>query len=242
MGILTNKDVEEVCNRLNKALNDLRKIKYAEPLLLACAGLLSEKPGGEDRPFSQIPEITGCNLYVSCIPNIISLVRLANNLYDPTSSETKLYPGVAIHKPPKSSYSQKNSELGAIFENLRAFELARQNQTGEYYSQADCLTAWDIFCEFPPEIAKTVIADVLAELYIFSLEQVKNLIAQFKVSVKDINRLAVEVDLGKCNLTPGNIPIVKDSSFDTALVDIKPCSLENLLSALGMTPDDILKE
>ncbi len=219
--------IPEFQEKLDKAIEDLNTSPHTRILLTAICGILSETPYGEDRPFMMIPEVTGGYLYVSCIPNVVELARLANNPFDRTSSEIKLLEGVMIDAG-KKTYVQTSSKLGVIFANLREYILSKDD-----VYMPDCLIAWDIFCELTPESAKGAIEEILSKLFIFSFGFEKNKAINYKVVIDNENTPVVK-------RKPGTIygPILGDGDLDEPTITyegIKPCTLENLMSVLGVS-------
>lgn len=130
----------------------------AEAMLLsAIDGLLTEKPNGEDRPYAipyaMIPEVTGGNLYRACATCIRALAELAGNSWDINNSDIRIYSGVNVS-------SKKLSELGVIFENLRAYCEKKD------IIKPDCLTAWDIFSILPENERKIAVFKLCSDIYL----------------------------------------------------------------------------
>ncbi len=228
-------DFPEFKEKLDKVIEDLNTSPYTRILLTAICGILSETPCGEDRPFMMIPEVTGGNLYLSCIPNVIELVRLSNSPFDRTSSEIKLLEGVKIDTG-KKTYDQTSSRLGAIFANLRKYIFSKDD-----IYMPDCLVAWDIFCELTPESAKGAIEEILSKLFIFSFGSKKNEAINYKVVIDNENTL-----LPVARRYPEAIygSIIAGGDLHKPIItyaDIKPCNMANLMSALGVSePENLM--
>lgn len=149
--------------------------------LSACVGFLVQKPKGDDRPYAMIPEVTGGTLYKACFANLCELTRMAGNKFDPNSQEIKLMDGVSI--TPDKNAPQKGSKIGAIFENMRAYEAKLQGCEKEEIIKPYCLREWENFWGTPEKTATTVMTTTAVKLDAFNIEEVKNLTSQDTVSL-----------------------------------------------------------
>lgn len=154
--------------------------------LSACVGFLTQKPEGEDRPYAQIPEVTGGNLYTACFANLCELTRMAGNKFDPNSKEIRLMDGVVI--TPDKNAPQKGSKIGAIFENMRAYEAQLQGCEKEEIVKPYCLREWENFWGTPEKTATTVMTTTAVKLDAFNIEQVKNLTSSDTVHLETFGK------------------------------------------------------
>lgn len=141
--------------------------------LSACVGFLTQKPEGDDRPYAQIPEVTGGNLYTACFANLCELTRMAGNKFDEKAGDIRLMDGVVI--TPDKNAPQKGSKIGAIFENMRAYEAKIQGCEPANIVKPYCLREWENFWGTPEKTATTVMTTTAVKLDAFNIEQVKNL-------------------------------------------------------------------
>ncbi len=131
----------------------------AEAMLLsAIDGLLTKKPYGDDRTYAMIPEVTGGDLYRVCASNIRALAELAGNSWDMHNSDIEIFSGVNVS-------SKKLSELGVIFENLRAYE-AKIHQCKQFIIRPNFLVAWDIFSILPENERKIAVFKLCSDIYL----------------------------------------------------------------------------
>ena len=139
-----------------------------------CSGIafLTQKPDGEDLPYAQIPEITGGVAFEPCFANLCELTRMANNKWTP-SSNIKPMPGVKLGDGKNNTANA--SELAMIFENIRAYECARQNCSPEEMQKPYALREWENFRIAPEKTSTTILMTAAVRLDPFNIEQVREL-------------------------------------------------------------------
>lgn len=139
--------------------------------LSACIGLLTTVPKGEYRPYAKIPEISG-RIYEACFANLCEMTRMAQEKWR-EGDPIKLMDGVKME--PDKNAPQKTSKIGAIFENVRAYEAKIQNCTPETIVKPYCLREWENFWGTPEKTATTVMSTTAVHLDPFNIEEVKDL-------------------------------------------------------------------
>ena len=141
--------------------------------LSTCVAFLVQKPtNGDERPYGQIPEITGGLSFNPCFAALCELTRMAGNKWKP-GGRIKLMDGVNLE--PDKNAPQKASEIGAIMENIRAYEAKIQNTTPDLINKPYVLMEWENFWGTPEKTATTVMTTTAVKLDAFNIEQVKNL-------------------------------------------------------------------
>lgn len=141
-------------------------------LLSALVGFLVQKPTGCDTPYSAIPEVTGGRFYEPCFANLCELVRMVGNKWKP-GGPVKLMEGVNME--PDKNAPQKGSEVGAIFENIRAYEAKIQGCEPDRIQKPYCLREWENFWGTPEKTATTILTTASVKLDPFNIEQIKNM-------------------------------------------------------------------
>lgn len=165
--------------------------------LCACIGFLVTKPEGSLLPYGQIPEIvgkkdpeTGFSLTFSPVfANLCELTRMANKKWEPSSGIT-LYDGVKLGDGKNNTANA--SELAAIFENLRAWEAARQGKNPDEMVKPYCLREWENFRIAPEKTSTTILMTTAVRLDPFNIEQVKDLTASDSL---DIDKFGLQRDV-----------------------------------------------
>ena len=141
--------------------------------LSTCVAFLVQRPtDGDDRPYGQIPEITGGLAFAPCFASLCELTRMAGNKWKP-GGRIKLVDGVNLE--PDKNAPQKASEIGAIMENIRVYEAKIQGTTPELINKPYVLLEWENFWGTPEKTATTVMTTTAVKLDAFNIEQVKNL-------------------------------------------------------------------
>lgn len=140
--------------------------------MCACIAFLTTCPEGSDVPYAQIPDVTGGNCYKPCFANLCELTRMANKKYEPSC-------GIKLHPKAKLGDGKNNtanaSELAAIFENLRAYEAAKQECEPDEMVKPYCLREWENFRIAPEKTSTTILMTTAVRLDPFNIEQVRNL-------------------------------------------------------------------
>lgn len=143
--------------------------------LSTCVAFLVQHPtGGDemDKPYGQIAEITGGLSFTPCFAALCELTRMAGNKWKP-GGRIKLADGVNLE--PDKNAPQKASEIGAIMENIRAYEAKVQGTTPDLINKPYVLMEWENFWGTPEKTATTVMTTTAVKLDAFNIEQVKNL-------------------------------------------------------------------
>lgn len=141
--------------------------------LSTCVAFLVQHPtDGDERPYGQIPEITGGLKFEPCFASLCELTRMAGNKWKP-GGRIKLAEGVTLE--PDKNAPQKASEIGAIMENIRAYEAKVQKTTVDLINKPYVLMEWENFWGTPEKTATTVMTTTAVKLDAFNIEQVKNL-------------------------------------------------------------------
>ena len=141
--------------------------------LSTCVAFLVQHPtDGDERPYGQIPEITGGLSFTPCFASLCELTRMAGNKFKP-GGRIKLMDGVTLE--PDKNAPQKASEIGAIMENIRAYEAKVQKTTPDLINKPYVLMEWENFWGTPEKTATTVMTTTAVKLDAFNIEQVKNL-------------------------------------------------------------------
>lgn len=140
--------------------------------LCANIAFLTQKPEGYDKPYAQIPEITGGLIYEPCFANLCELTRMANNRYNPATGP-KMLPGTKLGDGKNNTANA--SELAVIFENIRAWECKRQDCSEEELIKPYCLREWENFRIAPEKTSTTILMTTAVRLDPFNIEQVRKL-------------------------------------------------------------------
>lgn len=140
--------------------------------LCACIALLTTHPDGDDRPYGQIPEITGGLLYEPCFANLCEFARMANKKWDASSG---IKPLANARLGDGKNNTANASELALIFENLRAWECQRQDCDPDEMVKPYCLREWENFRIAPEKTSTTILMTTAVRLDAFNIEQVRNL-------------------------------------------------------------------
>lgn len=147
--------------------------------LSTCVAFLVQKPTGyldpkdEGKAYGQIADITGGRYYNPCFANLCELTRMAGNKYKPGGKIKKLMDGVNLE--PDKNAPQKASEIGAIMENIRAYEAKVQKTTPDLIDKPYVLMEWENFWGTPEKTATTVMTTTAVKLDAFNIKQVDEL-------------------------------------------------------------------
>lgn len=159
--------------------------------MCACIAFLCTKPSGYDRPYAQIPEVTGGNAFTPCFATLCELTRMANKKWTPNSG-INLFGGAGLGDGKNNTANA--SELAAMFENLRNWELQKQQRenediTADNMDKPYCLREWENFRIAPEKTSTTILMTTAVRLDPFNIEQVKNL-----TSVEFENPTEIDLD------------------------------------------------
>lgn len=160
--------------------------------MCACIAFLCTCPEGYKRTYAAIPEITGGNGFAPCFSTLCELTRMANKKWTP-SSGIELYKGAGLGDGKNNTANA--SELAAIFENLRNWELQRQQ---EMYPEKDitldnmekpyCLREWENFRIAPEKTSTTILMTTAVRLDPFNIQQVRNLTSSDTINLDDFGK------------------------------------------------------
>ena len=141
--------------------------------LSSLVALLTQKPTcGDDRPYAQIPEVMGGKCYVACFASMCELTRMAGNKYKPGEG-IDLMEGVNLE--PDKNAPQKASQLGALMENVRAYEAKMQGCPASNIQKPYVLRLWENFWGTPDKTSATILTTTSVKLDPFNIEQVKDM-------------------------------------------------------------------
>lgn len=194
-------DIRKILDAFMKNVNpDAAKKSGGDPFwdeatrmfISACVGLLVQHPSnGDERPYGMIPEIMGGRRFLACFANLCELNRMAQNKWK-EDGPIKLMDGVKIE--PDKNAPQKASEVGAIFENLRAYEAKVQSEMkGEEISpdrieKPYCLREWENFWGTPEKTATTINTTTATKLDAFNIKEVKNITSDDDINLDDFGK------------------------------------------------------
>ena len=153
-------------------------------LLCSIIGLLCSKPEGEDRSYAEIPEVTGGVCYKACFPNVCEMVRMSGKKWTPQCG-IKIAEGVQL--PDQKAAPAAASELGVMFENLRAYEAKKRgyDAPAELREKPYCLREWENIFGTPDKTFETIKTTTTSRLDPFNIEQIKNLTATDNINLHD---------------------------------------------------------
>lgn len=159
----------------------------------ALVGLLVQHPtNGDPRPYGMIPEIMGGRCFKPCFANLCEMNRMAQKKWS-EKGPIKLIDGVKIE--PDKNAPQKASEIGAIFENLRAYEARVQRQVKKDESiipdtieKPYCLREWENFWGTPEKTATTINTTTATKLDAFNIKEVKNITSDDDICLESFGK------------------------------------------------------
>ena len=153
--------------------------------LCAMISFLTSIPEGYDRPYAQIPEVTGGLCYHPVFASICELTRMANKKWSKSSGIDR-FPGSELGDGKNNTAGA--SELAAIFENLRFFEAKRQGCSVEEINKPYCLREWENFKIAPEKTSTTILMTVAVRTDPFNIEQVRNLTSTDTINLDDFGK------------------------------------------------------
>ena len=197
----TEADIRRVLDAFMKNVNpDAAKGKgSADPFwdestrmfMSAMVGLLTQRPtNGDPRPYGMIPEVMGGRRFKACFANICELNRMAQNKWK-DGGPIKLAEGVKLE--PDKNAPQKQSEVGAIFENLRFYEARIQKEknpdiTPDTIEKPYCLREWENFWGTPEKTATTINTTTATKLDAFNIKEVRDITSDDDICLETFGR------------------------------------------------------
>ena len=196
----TEADIRKILDAFMKNVNpDAAKKSGGDPFwdeatrmfISACVGLLVQHPtNGDERPYGMIPEVMGGRRFKPCFANLCELNRMAQNKWR-ESGPIKLMDGVRLE--PDKNAPQKGSEIGAIFENLRAYEAKIQAEknpdiTPDTIEKPYCLREWENFWGTPEKTATTINTTTATKLDAFNIKEVKDITSDDDICLEEFGK------------------------------------------------------
>lgn len=158
--------------------------------MCACIGFLVTCPEGSDVPYAQISDITSGLVYEPCFANLCEFTRMANK---PNNKETGVKPYGNSKVGDGKNNTANASELAQIFENLRTWELERQQKIDEDITldtmqKPYCLREWENFRIAPEKTSTTILMTTAVRLDPFNIEQVRNLTSSDNIDLNSFGK------------------------------------------------------
>lgn len=154
--------------------------------LSTCVAFLVQHPSdGDERTYGEIEKIGG-GKWNACFASLCELTRMAGNKWVDGKSKVKNNTGRTIE--PDKNAPQKNSEIGMIMENIRAYEAEIQGCDPALIEKPYVLMEWENFWGTPEKTATTVMTTTAVKLDAFNIAQVKALTSIDTINLEEFGK------------------------------------------------------
>lgn len=143
---------------------------------------LTTKPKGDDRPYAQIPEVTGGTCYAPCFSNLCEFTRMANSKWTPDCG-IELFTGATLGDGKNNTANA--SKMAAMFANLAAYEAKLQNKPIDMIEKPYALREWENFKIAPEKTSTTILMTVAVRLDPFNIEEIRKLTTNDTLELDD---------------------------------------------------------